>query len=275
MEQKITSSVERITPDMAREYLKFNNINRPLKKNTVKRYAEQMKNGTFLLNGETIIFSDGGVLMQGQHRLTACVLAGVDFESVVVRGIDCDSFHALDSGSNRSTGDVFSIFGSTDPNNLASIVNSYIRLHRGINKASHISNITAMGYSKKDILDVYESNKDSFDAILPIVKKMYNKTRLLKLSIVGGIMAYLVLDKHYHIDKVSSFFNMLHFGRNISCEAIAILRDKLIFNISSSKRFTDKHKYALIIKAWNAYITGRDVKQLAWNEEKEDVPNFI
>lgn len=87
----ITSKVETIGPEKAKEYLKAN-INNPrgnhsLSRSVVKRYAEDMKAGKWELNGEAIEFDEDGVLKNGQHRLAAIIVAGVEVKILVVRGV--------------------------------------------------------------------------------------------------------------------------------------------------------------------------------------------
>lgn len=91
----ITSKVETIGPEKAKEYLKAN-INNPrgnhsLSRSVVKRYAEDMKTGKWELNGEAIEFDEDGVLKNGQHRLAAIVIAGVEVKILVVRGVSRDT----------------------------------------------------------------------------------------------------------------------------------------------------------------------------------------
>lgn len=84
-------NVEKITPTVAKEYLKANTKNpRGTKLNMarVKQYAHDMANGLWELNGEAIVFDKRGVLKNGAHRLAAIVLANISVETVVIRGVD-------------------------------------------------------------------------------------------------------------------------------------------------------------------------------------------
>lgn len=71
-----------ITPNMAKQLLNYNNNNRELRENTVKRYAKDMSEGRFLNQSSTIGFYEGK-LTNGQHRLSACVKANVEFNTIV------------------------------------------------------------------------------------------------------------------------------------------------------------------------------------------------
>ena len=99
----IEMTVEKITPEIAAEYLKVNVKNyRKLQRPVMKRYAEDMKAGRWELNGEPIVFDNNGMLKNGQHRLAAVILAGATVEMVVVRGVD-ESVTAYDLNSVRTT----------------------------------------------------------------------------------------------------------------------------------------------------------------------------
>lgn len=98
----MTMTVETITPEKAREYLKQNTDNyRKISKAKVGLYAEEMKAGRWELNGEGIMFDESGTLKNGQHRLAAILQAGTAVEMTVIRGV-ADGVNIYDSGSNRS-----------------------------------------------------------------------------------------------------------------------------------------------------------------------------
>ena len=63
----MTITQERITPEMAKEYLGMNTDNyRKLNNGRVLTYSADMKNGKWQMNGESIKFSENGALMDGQ-----------------------------------------------------------------------------------------------------------------------------------------------------------------------------------------------------------------
>lgn len=78
--------VECISPAKAMEYLRSNTNNyRKLTRAVYKRYAEDMKNGKWQLNGEPIVFGEDGILKDGQHRLAAIIESGKAVQIAVVR----------------------------------------------------------------------------------------------------------------------------------------------------------------------------------------------
>ena len=104
--QSITSKVETITPKKAQIYLESNTNNRRVRQKTVDFYARIMSSGAWKLNGKTIVISNEGVILDGQHRLQACVNSGATFQTVVVRGPEDECFGTIDQGVVRTGGDI-------------------------------------------------------------------------------------------------------------------------------------------------------------------------
>jgi hypothetical protein len=84
----LTVSVDIINPEEAAAYLQNNAMHRKIKQKKVDEYMNQMVDGKWQLNGKALIFDSNGRLLNGQHRLSAVVQAGVPLTTLVVRGID-------------------------------------------------------------------------------------------------------------------------------------------------------------------------------------------
>lgn len=104
----ITTTIEKITPEMAKAYLATSEGNpRYIGKNLttdtrVKSYAGVMKEGNWKLTGEGITFDLNGHLIDGHNRLAAVVLSGVSVEFLVIRGVETIAKRYIDSGQPRS-----------------------------------------------------------------------------------------------------------------------------------------------------------------------------
>jgi hypothetical protein len=70
----------------------------------VARLARSMSEGRWEENGETIKISSDGTILDGQHRLAACVLANKSFKTIVVRGVP--SVIHVDMGMKRSAASI-------------------------------------------------------------------------------------------------------------------------------------------------------------------------
>ncbi len=80
------SMVTWVTPELAEKLLKRNPNFRSMRVGLIQKYAREMKDDEWILNGATIIFNGDGKLVDGQHRLAACVEAGVKFPTIIYCG---------------------------------------------------------------------------------------------------------------------------------------------------------------------------------------------
>jgi hypothetical protein len=94
-------SIEEITPQIASGMLEGNTNNRNPVKSRLETYARDMKNKRWRLTGDPIKFN-GQRLLDGQHRLLACILANTSFKTAVARGVAETAHAAIDVGQGRA-----------------------------------------------------------------------------------------------------------------------------------------------------------------------------
>lgn len=115
-----SARLETVTPQLAQAWLKTAHRNRSLSTARVKALASAIRRGLWTVNGQTIVLCHEGRLLDGQHRLSAVVEAGIAIQTMVVRGIDPEAFGSIDQGRKRLASDVLSIEGKPQPHTLAS-----------------------------------------------------------------------------------------------------------------------------------------------------------
>ena len=94
--------MEVIDPIKAKKYLERNIANRPPNKLKIQQYADDMLKNHWTESETNICFDTNGNLLNGQHRLMACILSGVKFTSSVRRNMDSSAFKNMDTGLPRS-----------------------------------------------------------------------------------------------------------------------------------------------------------------------------
>lgn len=280
--ENLTSKVEIITPQLAREYLTRNKVNRRLTKNHVDFLAKEIINNEWKLNGEAICFQDN-YLVNGQHRLNAIIKANKPIKTLVVRGCDKDSFLTYDSGRNRSVSDVFSIKDIPNYALMSSIVQKYFAFSYGWsviaatrNKygGSHLSG-NGKKKTKYELLREYEDNAALYQRIGRFAAACTDKIRLFSKTEIGGLCVYLIKDKYHSEDFVCAFFRMLYYNEYVGNNTINLLREKIIQDAMSNKAFTGQYKQALLVKTWNAYVLNKEYRVLNYNEAKEGKLAFL
>lgn len=255
------SSVEMITPQRAVEILDTKNFNnRAISQMTVDRYAQEMKARRWKLNGEPVIFGKSGRLIDGQHRLKACIQANVTFDTLVVKGADDDVFDTVDDGRVRSLGDVLHIRGDLNSNALA----AGLRFIWDYGTGRFHGDITNR---KNDVLP----SKQLLEHLLskhPGVRRS-NKLFSMLCGRAGGMLLppSLAIGLHYlfsltNDEKADSFFTSVQSGLELKAgDPILLLRTRLIASARDKvNKITRESQYAYTVFSWNAYVQDKQLK---------------
>jgi len=247
----VSVSIVRITPAMAAEMLARNTHNRPINKAHVKHFVEIMHRGEMVMNGETIILDTDDVVLNGQHRLTACVQSGIPFDSLVVRGIDLEAFKTIDGGKKRSVADALSMQGESHANNLAAAVQAFVAFI-DFGGVIRVSTSSATKVTPQMVEHILQSHPGIRASMLAMRKsKLYDNQ-------YGYLLHYLfsIVDRRL----AKNFAECLSGPHEDVGRPFVILRETLI----SQGHRTDlrQSRAAKAIKAFNAERSGARPKML-------------
>lgn len=204
------TKVIRVTPSMASNWLESNTINRRLRQSVVDSLVTAFKRGEYRLTHQGIAFSDGGELLDGQHRLKAISEMPPSFsvEMVVTRGLPKDAFMVIDKGLKRSHSDVLGISTghAAVARYMASIYDTmrlslttdylvpFVRATEGsYERLNHICPKTSKTWSSAAVrsaailrmmdggdfdyigISYHALNHDDFDSMSPIIQALYRQ----------------------------------------------------------------------------------------------------
>jgi len=263
------TEIKTITPSTAKEMLKRNNGNRNLSMAHVNFLTKEMLSGNWQFDGQPIRFTEGGTLLDGQHRLNAVIKSEIAQDFLIIRGIEKDAFKVMDTGKRRSSGDALSALGVAQPNNIAAAARMIIILERGF--SSQNTN-TQNKPSNTDVLEFYNRH--------PEIAVLVNEGGRLyvdfgKVLPISTITAFKYLMNKRSVTHSDEFWQKLCTGIGLEKgSAIAALRAKLIQDKISKASISSKEKNALIIKAWNHYRKGTKIKYLKLQKD-EKFPKII
>ncbi len=256
--------VEVITPERASSLLDANVGNRRLIAKHVASLASALAEGRWRFNGETIKIARDGRLLDGQHRLAACVKSGVSFETLIVYDLDRDVFDTIDTGRTRRAAAILGIEGCKHQNAVASA----IRWIRGI-PASRTAG--SLEISPDEVRLEWIAN--------PEIETSAGKTRAVRTLMSHGMAAAL----HFLFSKKDAaladrFFEALAFGVNLGPgDAIYVLRERLIKETTARRKLPPLELATLCVRAWNATRKGlisKTLKGVAVVDGKEVVPQI-
>ena len=257
----ITNNIKitNVTPELAEQWLAKNTHNRNLRKPVVNAYASDMANGDWSWNGEAVKFAKDGTLVDGQHRLSAIVQSGVTVKMLVIRGVEKESQHTMDTGAKRTSGDMLKLRGEKNYNPLAAGIRACILWEQGARSFTGRSGGTQT--TNTQILRYLENN--------PVMREYASKFQSLKLHVpMPASIGFLAHKLFYGIDydDAEHFFNRLASDEgHYKGDPIYALRKILLSPKEAGKlQYTPTYKLAVMIKAWNKFRAGEEVKLLTY-----------
>lgn len=247
--------IELIGKEEALFILKNNNINRAIVRANVEFIKSEIQNNEFKMNGATIVISENGTLLDGQHRLTAISELDVSLPLIVVRNASEEVFSTIDTGKNRSSGDVLSSKKIKHANNLASAVK---RIIEGFGSTRKIIKTGTMKISNAEIFNFYELNKEKLDEYVLFCTHLYCvETKIITPAVSTAMMFLLSKENN---QKARSFIRELYTGnKEYDSNAALTLRKRLLNAKIDGLKFDDSHLRAFFISAFRAYKDGRDL----------------
>jgi hypothetical protein len=263
-EQKVIGRMVLVTPVLAAHILEKNDMNRTIRQDHVDKMARDMIGGKW--NPRTAppcLFAKDGTCMDGQHRFYAVLMSGVSVMMEFREGLDKSEMTTIDVGRARTFQDVLRIDGRSEISELATaarywynFLNRQVTVGRAI---SHSELIDLLNRNPKIAEHVAEANK-------------YKRARSL---LSPGMWAFIYSAAAMtDSDKARAFAEQFDSGQDLKKGNPALtLREKAAQNRATRSRLRPIVLVAYAIKAWNAYLTGRQLSILKW-QDGEQFPTF-
>jgi len=198
-----------------------------------------MREGRWRINGETIKIAEGGRLMDGQHRLMACILADCAFQTYVVMGVDSDTFDTVDIGKKRTAGDILGIESCKNATAVAAAIR-WVALFRS--EFFNIANIKMPPDEIRLFLASEPAIESSVATALPA-------TKVLAPGLAGALHYIFAGNDREAADL---FFLDLSTGSNlVPGDPILVLRERLIRDRMSKSKLPQTELASICIRAWN------------------------
>lgn len=258
----------RVTPELAEDFLRRNVLNnRDLNERFIEQLIRLMSTGLFVDNGDTIRFTNKGNLIDGQHRLLACVASGNVLWLYVRLNLDVSAYPTIDTGNKRQAWHHLAREGMPWPTALQAAA----RLALTEREGGSLLN-TRYQPSHQEIMDFVHENPTMVD----ITGVIQGDVRLRKLLRSAASTIYLAW-RVRGIDEArgKAFIETLSSGSNLNDGSpILLARNILTLDPTNAKRRKPIHLLALCVKAWNAVITGKHPLRLLWGGQDASFPKF-
>ena len=245
-----------VTPKLARELLRFNMHNRKIQPAHVKMMARDIKGGFWMVNAQPIAFTRNPFaddadasntrLLNGQHRLMACIEANEPIEIPISWNVAEEAFSTFDTHAKRSK---LADSSAGDERVLKAAAKFMWRVDSGL-----------------DILAQVTPSTTELSITLakhPTLAEVFSDARRLKSLGSAGVLTYILARvKEERADYYDEFFDILKTGEGIEKgNPLGKMRTDI------HGAYKDKAKRAemlrLYLQAWESYRDWRIQKEKA------------
>lgn len=265
-----------VTPEVANLWLtEKNNKNRPLREAWAIRMSEDMKAGKWHgQNGEAVRIDTGGRLVDGQHRLRACILAGVPFETVLITDVAPEDYLTIGIGAAKSVGD---LIGPMNGEKNTALLGAVLRLvymwgHGTLGKSEKYSEMYPTVVAMEQ---VYRDHPNLPESVSWVAN---NKPVRRILTPSFGALIHYAGTLENKSASVTSFLERLGSG-------LGLLDDDPVYHLRSfllslkgpapgRRRPGRTYVLAMAVKSWNSAKNEQRMKQLRWNPAREEFPQL-
>jgi hypothetical protein len=244
-----------ITPEQAKKWLEKNNGggkgNRKFSQRQLTCLTESILRGQWVLNGETIKIGKDGSVIDGQHRLMACVKANIAIESLVVFDCDPESYNTIDKGRARTAGETFRNMDVKNWNSIAAATCCLKML------LQDTKSVTALSTDERVV--IYQDHARALDVFSGSAKRLMPWG--VNPSIELGVMAFL---SHlgYSDDAITGWFRSFADDRHDANQRLLTRALRIQKSATGAQSFISWWVAGIIIKAFCLSMNGHEAKSL-------------
>lgn len=263
----------KVTPARAGDLLKqLHPGQRQIRERHVESIARAMREGRFLWTGDAIRLDANERVIDGQHRLAACVKSGVPMVNVVFATVyDSTAIQHIDtSAAPRSLNDIRRIQGQGSVN--------------GVVIGAIVYEFCDFVDADKSLLTKTEKNElVTTCEFLPDLIKLFDASR--RMAVTAGPLAGALRCMRANKGQAMRFFTAAFTNHPVidgeHCEMAKLLADHLIGDLAKrradgtgrGKQRTDSHAGAYkSIQSYNAWRTGNRLQRL---QRGESMPKAV
>lgn len=278
--KKEISGIETITPGAADRMLEKNE-NRRISEARVLEYGSAMERGEWKVSNDAIMIAEDGTLINGQHRLRAVSVSGIEIEALVVRNAKKESRIVMDIGRKRTYADHRQISTGDRPSTeFAPVMRALLTCKRIFRDGLRltVAEVASQNERKSPTFQMMDEELVAFPDLqdaLTFGRKLSTNSakvpRILSLTTTACVTGVLVTRRAaYGTDiDISDWEKGLHSGVGLY-EGDPRLRLRT-FRADRRSHFNvgNIRELAVYIKAFNAWAEGKKVALLAVKDEEK------
>lgn len=250
-------SVVQMTPEMAENFMQKNSKNRKLDIRYVQAIARDMKNGNWAMNGDAIRMSSTGFLIDGQHRLSACIMSKTAFETLLIENIDESAMITIDGGKRRNYSDHLKIQGYQNASGISTALSFLLMIAAQVPKVQG-----QLYFTKADYDAAFEKNEGIVDSV-SLAKSTFYRSDALLAAI------HYIATQSGHAEKADKFLQTWKDGQiNYVDDPIVLIRNILLKEQVKTKKMKVEIKNKLIMLSWQKFHNYEPLQRVKINSIK-------
>lgn len=242
----------KLTPEISRLLLQHNDMNRVVSDSKVQELKRAILGEFFKTNGETIVVSNLGNLLTGQHRCLAVSESDKSVYTWIIYGVAEDAFDTLDQGRKKSASDILGIGGEYNTSLLAAMtrfLNTHERRGKGYNFAP-------TPYEAELIVERH-----------PLAREWATRgsAKNVKRFMPAPVIAAFCIGEEAYGQEALDLFNQVANGEGLKRNTAAwALRERLMHS-STHQRQNHVVRCAITLLALRSHHRNEERKLLRWN----------
>lgn len=251
---------EEIDPALAKELLANCIVNRPLSYQRILAYADEMRQGLWSDNGETIKLTEDGRLGDGFHRMNAVVESGTTQVFSVAYNVPLEAIlKTVDAGRPRSVVDALSMLGVENYTALGSSARLLIQYYDRLNGVPE--RVQKAGVTRQKVLNFLEENPELNNYVAQ-AQRIYVHIGV-PLSVVLTAL-YLTRDHPKWIE----FWGGIESGAGLGINDPRRHVVRLGLGLERRRRSNRLHLLFLVLKAFNKFVNDEEVQILFYRTDE-------
>jgi len=237
-----------ITPYMAKTIMLKNNHNRKVKPYQVENLTRDILAGNWKENGDAIRIMKDGTLLDGQHRLMACIKANLPIKSILVTDLNDDVMPSIDNGIKRSYNDHLVLRGVSYSTSVAAAIGHIIGMAYNLPSRQKVTTFS----EKNSLLNAHPKLIESAAFCHQSFPKI--QSLLTAIHYVGTYTG--------HNEAANDYINVWKNGeKTYANDAAKFAREYLIKTTSGNNGINAAFKTRLIVQSWNKFLLNEPMFQ--------------
>jgi hypothetical protein len=245
------SEVVSLTPVLASLLLEKNDGNRNIFRSNCEAIKNDILGGRWMFNGESIVVSATGRLLDGQHRCEAVIQTKTPIMVTLAFGAKDEARFTIDIGKPKSAANFLHMKGYTDTNNLAATIALILEYQKSGNIPHSFTRATKTQIVQS--ADDLKGVQASVDIANGATKRGLGSRSILAFC-------HYVFKKRAGVVAADEFMTKLIDGDSLrKGDPIYHLRDRLLTMRGNTQ---PSLRAAIVFRAWNHWRLGETVTKI-------------